>query len=193
MLLLLKGPVIAFLPPLPSVSFRLCVPAGLLLRRTRAGQEAVGGNEKAGGGRLNFESPLPPESGSKCPLYPTNGRRKKLIFGVFEGFFWTYKCRKNAAQIFVICVTFCVTFCVKILRKWCRKNAASCGAAKTPQNLTKCRVCGVFAARISGKKLKNHKIRLLCRWIYGSICFQLKAEPGSTESSSSTRKVNFQF
>ncbi len=33
-----------------------------------------------------------------------------------------------------------------------------------PQNLTKCRVCGVFAALLSGKKLKNKKIRLLCRW-----------------------------
>ena len=73
---------------------------------------------------------------------------KKRIFGVFEAFFdlYTVSAAKTpqtrhfvkfcgvfaAAQIFA----FCVTFCVKILRKWCRKNAAGCGATKTSQNLT---------------------------------------------------------
>ncbi len=32
-----------------------------------------------------------------------------------------------------------------------------CAAAKTPQNLTKCSICGVFAARISEKNLRKHQ------------------------------------
>ncbi len=61
------------------------------------------------------------------------------------------------AQIFAICVTIYVTFCVKNLHKWCRKTAASCGPAKTPQNLTKCHVCSVFAACLKGKNEKITK------------------------------------
>ena len=37
-----------------------------------------------------------------------------------------------------------------------------CAAAKTPQNLTKCRVCGVFAACISQKTFKNTKNPFFC-------------------------------
>ena len=62
-----------------------------------AGQEAVGGNEKAGGGRLNFELPLPPESGYKYPYTQQMEGAKNRIF-VFSKLFLTYKCRRNAAN-----------------------------------------------------------------------------------------------
>ncbi len=53
--------------------------------------------------------------------------------------------------------------------KNCRKNAASCGTAKTPQNLIKCPFCGVIAESKS-KFWKNHEIRFLFSLSLGRTC-----------------------
>ncbi len=109
---------------------------------------------------------------------PNKWKAEKTDFWCFRRFFWLIHAAETPQTRHF--VRFCGVFAAaqnfdtkgaakgaakgKFWWKNWQKNAASCAAAKTPQNLTKCRVCGIFAARISGKKWKNHKIRLLCRW-----------------------------
>ena len=102
---------------------------------------------------------------------PTNGRRKKTDVWCFRRFFfWLIRATKTPQTRHF--VRFCGIFCGSA--DFCHLRHLLCQnfAAKTPQiavlqnaaNLTKCHVCTVFAARISGKKWKNHKIRILLRW-----------------------------
>ncbi len=82
---------------------------------------------------------------------------KNRIFGAFEAFFdlcAPQKRRKHDTSVDFAAflqqhrfLSFASPFVSPFVSKFCAN-----GAAKTPQNLTKCRVCGAFAARISGKK-----------------------------------------
>ena len=81
------------------------------------------------------QSPQPMEGGQKTD------------FGVFEAFFDIKGAHKRSFK----------------KQKLPEKNAASCGTAKTPQNLTKCLFCGPES---KSKFRKNHEIRfLVCRWV----------------------------
>ncbi len=102
---------------------------------------------------------------------------KKRILGVFEAFFDLYtpqKRRKHDTSLdfaaflrqrkffrlrhllrHLLRQNFAQMVPQKRRRLWCRKNAA-----KFNEVLCLRRFCGT----LSGKKLKNHKIRLLCRW-----------------------------
>ncbi len=104
----------------------------------------------------------------KDGYFPTNGRRKKTDFWCFQSFFYLYtpqkrrkhdtsldfaaflRQRKILTQKVSQKVPLKANFDKKIGKK---RRKLRC--RKMPQNLTKCRVCGVFAAHISGKKVKK--------------------------------------
>ncbi len=149
-----------------------------------------------------MDHPCGPITFGDCWPFPATRRRKKRIFGVFEAFF-TYRSRKTA--FFGDFVRYCGVFgqrkrgrkrCRKITkaltrgRKRCRKMWLK-RCLKTPQYLTKCRFCGVFAACISEKKKwKKHKNRLPCRWVIPFKCvgtITAFVNDGNGHSNSSVR------
>ena len=87
------------------------------------------------------------EKQEDAPKDPNRQKAQKTDFWCFQRFFDLYTSRQNAANetLYEILQCFCGRedfWCLHhllcyVLRKRCHKNAASCGAAKMPQNLTK--------------------------------------------------------